>query len=90
MRLKPLLLPAAFFLAFAGSAFAQSADDLKMDASDPGAILTYGMGQGQQRYSPLDQINRETVKRLVPVWNYSLAGHGRRDVRYHAFSNNGD
>ena len=24
-----------------------------------------------QRFSPLTQINRETVKHLVPVWNYS-------------------
>ena len=31
------------------------------------------MGHGRQRYSPLDQINTDTVGRLVPVWNYSLA-----------------
>jgi len=30
------------------------------------------MGYHQQRYSPLNQINRKTVKRLVPVWNLSL------------------
>jgi len=26
----------------------------------------------QQRYSPLNQINKKTVRRLVPVWNLSL------------------
>ncbi len=42
----------------------------------PGArtdqVLTYGMSQDQNRFSPLTQINRATVRRLVPVWNYSL------------------
>ena len=35
-------------------------------------ILTYGMGYHQQRYSPLKLINKQTIKRLVPVWNLSL------------------
>ena len=35
-------------------------------------VLTYGMGQAQQRYSKLTQINRSSVKDLVPVWNLSL------------------
>src|SRR5579862_7401979 len=35
-------------------------------------VLTYGMGYRQQRYSPLKQINKKTVKRLVPVWSLSL------------------
>jgi len=30
------------------------------------------MGYHLQRYSPLTQINKQTVKRLVPVWNYSF------------------
>jgi len=36
-------------------------------------VLTYGMGYHQQRYSPLKQISKSTVKRLVPVWSASLA-----------------
>jgi alcohol dehydrogenase (cytochrome c) len=57
---------------FATAALAQTADDLKADASTTDNVLTLGMGQGQQRYSALDQINKKTVKRLVPVWNFSL------------------
>lgn len=72
MDFKALAASAALSVVLCTGALAQSADDLKMDASTPGDILTYGMGHGQQRYSPLDQINRDTVKRLVPVWNYSL------------------
>ncbi|HTP95761.1 MAG TPA: PQQ-dependent dehydrogenase, methanol/ethanol family, partial [Burkholderiales bacterium] len=36
-------------------------------------VLTYGMGYHQQRYSPLKQIDRSNVSRLVPVWSASLA-----------------
>ena len=31
-------------------------------------ILTYGMGYHPHRYSPLNEINKQTIKRLVPVW----------------------
>ncbi len=36
-------------------------------------VRTLGMGQHLQRHSTLTQINKDTVKRLVPVWNYSLS-----------------
>src|SRR5262249_61118063 len=52
---------------------AQTADDLKNDATTPGDVLVYGMGYSGQRYSPLTQINKENVSKLVPVWGYSLA-----------------
>ena len=41
-------------------------------ASANADVTSYGMGQAQQRYSPLAQVNRQTVKDLVPVWNLSL------------------
>jgi alcohol dehydrogenase (cytochrome c) len=55
-------------------AAAQTFDDLKKDGNGGSTdnILTYGMGYHQQRYSPLKQINKQTVKRLVPVWSLSL------------------
>jgi alcohol dehydrogenase (cytochrome c) len=62
-------------LALLGSgAAAQTFDDLKKDGNGGSTdnILTYGMGYQQQRYSPLKQINKQTVKRLVPVWSLSL------------------
>ena len=30
------------------------------------------MGYNLQRFSTLNQINKDTIKNLVPVWNYSL------------------
>ena len=53
-------------------ALAQTAEDLKNDANTPDDVLVYGMGYQGQRYSPLTQINKQNVSKLVPVWSYSL------------------
>src|SRR5947208_1575170 len=63
---------AAVLYFFAVSATAQTLDDLRNDGKNTDNILTYGMGYHQQRYSPLRQIDKNTVRRLVPVWNLSL------------------
>ncbi len=54
---------------FAG---AQSLASLRNDAATPGDVTTYGMGWGQQRYSPLKQITPANAKKLAPLWNLSL------------------
>src|SRR3981189_2575542 len=51
---------------------AQTLDELKNDGKNTDNVLTYGMGYHLNRYSPLKQINGNTVKSLVPVWNLSL------------------
>ena len=43
---------------------------LKSALKDRGNWLLYGRDYGQQRFSPLDQVNTETVGRLVPKWIY--------------------
>ena len=58
---------------FSASSLAQTSQDLKADAGTTGDVLVYGMGYSGQRFSPLTQINKENVGRLVPVWAYSLA-----------------
>ena len=75
-------------LLLGAGASAQTLDDLKKDSNGGSTdnVLTYGMGYHQQRHSPLKQVNKETVKRLVPVWNLSLdvtdwlGGRSRREV----------
>ncbi len=58
-------------------ALAQTDEDLRNAGKNQAEILTYGMSYSQQRFSPLNQINRQTVKRLVPAWSYSMASnHG--------------
>src|SRR5262245_61746915 len=39
-------------------------------------VAVYGLGHGQKRYSPLNEINRGNVRDLVPVWNLSLDNPG--------------
>ena len=53
-------------------AMAQTAADLANGAKDTGNVVNYGMGYDLQRFSALKQIDKTTVKRLAPVWNYSL------------------
>jgi alcohol dehydrogenase (cytochrome c) len=70
--MKTFASAAAVLLLLGVGASAQTLDDLKKDGKNTDNILTYGMGYHQQRHSPLKQINKQTVKRLVPVWNLSL------------------
>jgi alcohol dehydrogenase (cytochrome c) len=44
--------------------------------SEPQNWLTYYGAYDGQRYSPLDQINRENVTRITPAWVFSFAPHG--------------
>jgi len=71
--MRSTLLAALVSAAIPVAALAQTADELKNDDKTPGDVLTYGMGYSQHRFSPLTQVNRQTVKRLVPAWSYSLA-----------------
>jgi alcohol dehydrogenase (cytochrome c) len=51
---------------------AQTTADLVNDAKTPDDVVTESMGYDRKNYSPLAQINRSNVKRLVPVWSTSL------------------
>ncbi len=70
--MKLFISAAAVLFALGGAASAQTLDDLKNDGKNTDNILTYGMGYSQHRYSPLKQIDKTNVKRLVPVWSLSL------------------
>ncbi len=72
--MKTIASAACVLFLLGAGASAQTLDDLKKDGNGGSTdnVLTYGMGYHQQRFSPLKQINKQTVKRLVPVWNLSL------------------
>ena len=53
-------------------------DEILNDEKTTEDVLTYGHGQKGQRYSTLTQVNKETVKNLVPVWNFSFGGEKQR------------
>ena len=52
--------------------------DLASDDVVTTSVLTNGMGRHMQRYSPLDQINKDTVQNLFPAWSFSFGGERQR------------
>jgi alcohol dehydrogenase (cytochrome c) len=62
----------AAFLMIGSSASMQTTEELVNDGRNPDNVTTQSMGYSRQSYSPLKQINRSTVKKLVPVWSTSL------------------
>lgn len=52
--------------------------DIVADAQTPGDVLSFGLGTRGQRYSPLTQVNAQTVKNLVPAWSFSFGGEKQR------------
>jgi quinohemoprotein ethanol dehydrogenase len=49
---------------------------LKNAGKSGGEWLTYGLSQGETRYSPLDQINAANARRLGLAWSYDLGAGG--------------
>jgi alcohol dehydrogenase (cytochrome c) len=58
------------FWAVLGSA--QTTEELVNDGKNTENVTTQSMGFDRKSYSPLQQINKSTVKRLVPIWSTSL------------------
>jgi len=55
-----------------GPVLGQTTDELVNDGRNTDNVTTQSMGYARRSYSPLNQINARTVKRLVPVWSASL------------------
>ncbi|AUC55602.1 MAG: PQQ-dependent methanol/ethanol family dehydrogenase [Sagittula sp.] len=53
-------------------------DMLANDQTMTNQVVTNGMGRDLQRYSPLDTLNKDNVKNLVPAWAFSLGGEKQR------------
>ena len=62
-------IAAAVLCAYCGIASAQTYEELLNDGKNTENVLTFGMGYGIPMYSPLRQINKSNVKRLVPLWS---------------------
>ncbi len=71
-------LLAALLMTVCGAAYAVTDEDILNDAQTTHQVVTYGLGQQGQRFSPLSQINTETVKNLVPAWAFSFGGEKQR------------
>ena len=89
MRTKLIVV----MLGMAAATLAQAADVtsamLARTATEPGSVLSFGMGSEGQRYSPLAQINTKTVARLVPAWSFSFGGEKQRGQESQPLIHNG-
>jgi alcohol dehydrogenase (cytochrome c) len=72
MRTAASLLLAALFATASLALVAQTDQELIDDGKNTDNVLTQSMGYDRASYSRLAQINRSTVKRLVPIWSTSL------------------
>ena len=64
---------AATLLGFgAALGLTQTIDELINDGKNTENVTTQSMGYDRKSYSPLAQINKSNVKRLVPIWNASV------------------
>src|SRR6266853_2043250 len=69
-KIKPLLV---LLCLCPVAAFAQTTDESNADGKNPNNVITQSMGYDRKSYSPLKQITRSNVKKLVPVWNAALS-----------------
>ncbi len=69
--MKKFLACAALVVLWAAPGFSQTTEELNSDGKNPDNVLTQSMGNSRKSYSPLRQINKSNVARLVPIWNAS-------------------
>ncbi len=72
MSMKRLVLLAVVLCASPAFGWAQTTGDLVNDARNTDDVVTQSLGYDRKNYSPLTEINRSNVRRLVPVWSASL------------------
>src|SRR6202048_3201490 len=70
MRKTCLLLASVLALPPA-LALGQTTEELN-NGNNPENVLTQSMGLDRKSYSPLAQINKSNIRRLVPIWSTSL------------------
>ena len=70
--MKNICLGGALVGLFAALGLAQTTEELVNDGKNPENVTTQSMGYDRKSYSPLKQIDRSTIKRLVPIWSTSV------------------
>ncbi|TDU26777.1 alcohol dehydrogenase (cytochrome c) [Panacagrimonas perspica] len=90
-RHLPALIAGCAMLLLAGTASAAGVTDamISNDATSTNDVLTVGLGQSGQRFSPLTTINADNIGDLVPAWTFSFGGEKQRGQETQALVYNG-
>ena len=69
--MKKLWLLAILPVLWGGPGSTQTLDELINAGKNTDNVLIHSMGYDRKSYSPLKQINKGNIKRLVPIWSAS-------------------
>ena len=89
MKLKLLSLLIALGTASMGANAVVTDQMIENDAGSTGDVLSWGLGQQGQRYSPLKTINTSNVAKLLPAWSFSFGGEKQRGQESQPVIHNG-
>jgi alcohol dehydrogenase (cytochrome c) len=70
--MKTFRLLAFVLVVWVATGVAQTTQELLNTGKNTDVLTTHSMGYDRKSYSPLRQINKTNVKRLVPVWTTSV------------------
>jgi len=70
--MKKIWLCATLLGFWAAPGWTQTTEELVKDGKNTENVTTQSMGYDRKSYSPLKQIDKSNVKRLVPIWSTSL------------------
>jgi alcohol dehydrogenase (cytochrome c) len=70
--MKKVWLSATLLVFWPALGMAQTTEELVNDGKNTDNVTTQSMGYDRKSYSPLKQINKSNVKRLVPIWSTRL------------------
>ncbi len=89
MRLKLLATLMAIGFATGTAQAVVTQQMIDNDASETKEVLSWGLGNQGQRFSPLKQVNAQSVKKLVPAWSFSFGGEKQRGQESQPVIHNG-
>src|SRR5207247_3001517 len=71
--MKRIWLGVISLIFWAAPGWTQTTEELVNDGENANNVTTQSMGYDRKSYSPLKQINKSTVKKLIPIWNSALS-----------------
>jgi len=89
MRMKLLSVMVTLGLSAMAAQAVVTDQMIENDAKSTGDVLSWGVGTQGQRYSPLKQVNPNTIAKLTPAWSFSFGGEKQRGQESQPVIHNG-